>query len=83
MFLLNPKKNKSAAHVWNGKDTVCKMYQTGGMRKSRYHLSATTMNKPICCMCLNVHAKSKNPVLFVDKEYLNDVDTFTIRIHNL
>lgn len=80
MYLLNPNKHKSAAHLWTGNNTVCKMYGTGGMTKSRQITSLTARGKPICTMCLSVNARSKNPILFVDKEYEQEKDQFVVQL---
>jgi hypothetical protein len=58
MYLLNPAKNKSAAHHWDGKDTLCRLYSTGGLTKSKQHVFGDAMGKPICLMCSNVRRKS-------------------------
>lgn len=83
MFLLNPNKKHSAAHLWNGTDTVCRMFSTGGMRKKRQQLSASLLGKKICTMCLNVNAKITRPVFYSDKEYAENVDKFVMRLPNV
>ena len=55
MYLLNPKKKKSVAHLWTGTDTVCRMFGTNGMKKNRQVLSVDTKGKPVCHMCETVH----------------------------
>ena len=43
---------KRVAHIWNGYDTACRMYSTGGItRKKRYHVSETNPGLPICGVC--------------------------------
>jgi hypothetical protein len=79
MFLLNPNKHKSSAHLWTGSNTVCKLYGTGGMNKSRQMLSTTTRGKPICTMCLSVSGKINTPVWRIDKEYEDEVNNFTVK----
>lgn len=80
MYLLNLRKNKSTAHYWDGVDTACKMYTTGGMRKNRYTVTATNRNKPICTMCQNVNNKKQ---LFVDDEYVASVDNYFVVLPNV
>lgn len=52
-YLLNTKKRKSKAHFWNGKDTACKMWSTGGMNQRRdgYVILTDHHGKEICNMC--------------------------------
>jgi hypothetical protein len=52
-YLLNPRKKISAAHLWLGNDTACKMYSTGGLRPERQKIFDTPMEKKICLMCSN------------------------------
>ena len=61
MYLLNPKKKKSVAHMWTGTDTVCKMFSTGGMKQKRQVVSEETKGKPLCHMCETVHNKEIEP----------------------
>ena len=58
MYLLNPLKAKSAAHYWDGKDTLCRMYSTGGLSKLKQQIFNDPMGKPICSMCVNVQRKT-------------------------
>ncbi len=58
MYLLNPLKAKSAAHYWDGKDTLCRMYSTGGLSKRKQQIFNDPMGKPICSMCVNVQRKT-------------------------
>lgn len=77
LFLVNLKKQNSVAHLWNGTDTVCKLYSTGGMSKKKKTVSTTTHGRELCATCLSVNSRSKNPVLFVDDEYNKSVEEFT------
>ena len=55
------KKHSAAAHIWTGKDTACRMYSTGGMRKSgKVYDSYGT--RRICSMCQRVMGYEKTPV---------------------
>ena len=58
-YLLNPKKKKSAAHIWIGSDTACRMYSTGGMVKTKQEVFSQTFGKPICLMCANSHKEPR------------------------
>jgi hypothetical protein len=69
MYLLNPLKNKSAAHHWDGQDTLCRLFSTGGMTKRKQEVFDEPMGKPICLMCSNVFRRSK-----MDVPMLRDYD---------
>lgn len=44
--------DKTRAHIWLGKDTACRMYSTGGIkRKWNYTVSKDVYNMPICENC--------------------------------
>lgn len=58
-YLLNPKKKKSAAHIWVGSDTACRMYSTGGMVKIKQKVFNQPLGKPICLMCTNSYKEPK------------------------
>ena len=52
-YLIRNKGAKVKAHLWNGKDTFCKMYGSGGMNTSRFSLYKSANGKDICTMCKN------------------------------
>ncbi len=59
MQYMVPKNGKRATHFWDGGDTYCTMFSTGGIRKiDRYwitdDLSKGAHNR-FCAMCLNRH----------------------------
>jgi hypothetical protein len=54
MYLLNPIKRKSAAHHWDGADTLCRMYSSNGLLKAKQQVTSDPMGKEICLMCQNV-----------------------------
>ena len=49
MYLISKRKAK-VAHVWTGSDTVCRMFSTGGMNKTKY-LQVDASELKICKMC--------------------------------
>lgn len=58
MFLIRDKHPSASAHYWDGRDTACKMWSTGGLNKNRkWAVHATPGNHPICTMCANVQRK--------------------------
>ena len=46
------------AHVWTGRDTACRMWSTGGLRKDKYEYSVGSDDLPICTQCLAVASRS-------------------------
>jgi hypothetical protein len=52
MFLIRDKGTKNSAHYWDGNDTACRMWSTGGMNKDRkWSVHADPGSHPICSMC--------------------------------
>lgn len=47
------KRLNGKAHYWNGTNTLCKMYATGGMNQKKYMLSDSRKGLDICTMCNN------------------------------
>jgi hypothetical protein len=45
---------KTCAHLWDGADTVCRMWSTGGVSKHKSSVQDSDMGLPICSMCSNV-----------------------------
>lgn len=58
MYLVAIKHNQKKAHYWIDNDTLCRLYSTGGLIKSRYHLVNILEHREICHMCSLI--KSKN-----------------------
>ena len=51
MKYLISKNMKSKTHIWNGKDTTCRMFSTKGLTQSRYELTNTVGKKGLCKIC--------------------------------
>lgn len=51
-YLVRIKKPKTYP-LWNGENSFCKMYLTGGMKKKKYHLVEDIEGLEICTMCQN------------------------------
>lgn len=51
-------------HLWDGSDTLCRMWSTSGLRQAKYKLSDEPQNK-LCSMCVAVSQKGKRPRLRV------------------
>ena len=50
-FLYNAKKTTSAAHIWTGNDTACRMWSTGGFLMGNKKLHDDAGKRRICMMC--------------------------------
>lgn len=65
MFLCREKGTKTVHH-WNGIDTACRMWSTGGLKKSKkWLILKTSENRPICHMCqivMKKNEKMKSPI---------------------
>jgi len=59
MYLVRKRKPR-VKHIWIGANTACKMWATGGLKQSKYHLVANHEVESLetCVMCQN-NAKSK------------------------
>lgn len=58
-YLFRPRtKKKSAAHIWTGGDTACRMWSTGGIKDkswSRWVVVSLDFVPPsVCTMCASV-----------------------------
>ncbi|MGC1247840.1 MAG: hypothetical protein WA865_16610, partial [Spirulinaceae cyanobacterium] len=61
------KKDRNCkAHIWDGLDTLCKKWSTGGLGY-KYDLFKTDLNRDICNMCFN-KLRRKSAKLFKLKE---------------
>jgi hypothetical protein len=73
MYLLNPNKRKSVAHLWLGEDTACKLYYTSHMKKDKLQQSNNPLNKKICTMCIVNNKKLKNPFVIHPQESIQSI----------
>jgi hypothetical protein len=53
MYLYDPNKLKTAAHLWNDGDTVCKMLGAGGLRLGSKKILQELDGRRVCVMCQN------------------------------
>lgn len=53
MYLFNDRKPSAKAHLWDGRDTACRMWSTGGMQTARpgWAVRTTAGARGICHMC--------------------------------
>lgn len=77
-FLYRKSGQKSKAHYWNGQDTACCMWSTGGMDHDReWVVSKTADGHPICKLCKDrpevgdypQQPLSQPPICFLDVPY--------------
>lgn len=55
MQYLYRQKGKTAAHVWTGTDTACRMWTTGGMRQTKSYVKVEERGeRRLCNMCATV-----------------------------
>lgn len=59
-YLIRKKKAK-VAHYWDGQDTFCRLFSTGGMAQRRYELKKEKEGLTICAMCISNSKKIKVP----------------------
>jgi hypothetical protein len=59
-YFYNPKKKNTAAHIWTGTDTYCRMFSTGGLNPGIKKVFDTTMGKRVCQMCQTNYDKYQN-----------------------
>jgi hypothetical protein len=52
-FLFNYLKQKSKYHHWDGRDTACRLWSTGGIKQDRPGWGATDVQptRELCHMC--------------------------------
>lgn len=51
-YLIRNKSSKTRAHIWDGLDTKCRMWSTGGLiSKKGYYISESREGREVCFMC--------------------------------
>lgn len=51
-YLVHPRKPSKKAHLWDGLDTYCRMYSTGGISaRSHFRVFADPQGRPVCALC--------------------------------
>jgi hypothetical protein len=56
----NKLHRKKAAHIWTGRDTLCRMASTGGLNRKRYEVSDDPGERFICQICSGLDARMPN-----------------------
>ena len=56
---LAKKENSKVVHFWNGTDTVCRRYSTGGIKGDAYEIVTNTLGREICTQCGVVAIRDK------------------------
>lgn len=59
MYFYNQSKKNTAAHLWKGDDTFCKMLSTGGMSPGKKEIHDQLDGRRICMMCQNNFQKTQ------------------------
>lgn len=63
MFLTRRKLGKKPrSHIWNGTDTACRMWSTGGMNQSKQWEVVQKQIGTICAMCQQAVAANSVPL---------------------
>ena len=59
-YIFNERKQRSSAHIWDGQDTACRMWSTGGMSSTKpgYVTAFGLEGRLLCHMCRVVAEKS-------------------------
>ena len=52
-FLFNGLKSNGKYHYWDGRDTACRLWSTGGINQARagWEVVPTPPARPLCHMC--------------------------------
>lgn len=50
-YFYNSKRKKTAAHIWTGEDTACRMLSTGGLKAGAKMLHDRLDDRRVCQMC--------------------------------
>ena len=50
-YFYNLDKKSTAAHIWVGSDTACRMLSTGGMKRGGKKVHKESGERRICVMC--------------------------------
>jgi hypothetical protein len=60
MYLFNVRKPRAKAHFWNGTDTACRLWSTGGIDQQRpgWKVMDRSHGRLICHMCIAVRFPS-------------------------
>ena len=62
-YLIRDRGKKQRAHYWTGTDTLCRMWSTGGMRRTQsFFVRDSPDGKEICWMCSNARRAIQTPI---------------------
>lgn len=50
-YLVPKEGTKKAAHIWDGRDTACRMASTGGLSASGYTVTDSPGPRRVCALC--------------------------------
>lgn len=51
-YIVN-RTGTGVAHAWTGRDTACRMYSTGGLKRSKYDYAISPGDRPMCANCID------------------------------
>lgn len=61
-YLIRVKGKKKSAHYWDGTDTLCHLWSTGGMNQRKgWRVYDEPGEHPLCTMCINNAKKLEQP----------------------
>lgn len=71
-YYYNPKKKNTAAHIWVGNDTACRMLSTGGLKPGAKNIQNELDHRRVCQMCqTNAKKISQESNTVLDSHELN------------
>jgi hypothetical protein len=62
-YFYNEKRKKTAAHIWTGEDTACRMFSTGGLSLGKKKVYKELDDRRVCLMCQTNFNKFKKYLL--------------------
>lgn len=62
LVAVKPSWKRKKSHLWDGKDTLCRLYSTGGIAGEKYMLSDSPREAGICQLCRTKHPELENTV---------------------
>jgi hypothetical protein len=53
LYLIRKRGTPQAAHIWDGSDTLCRMWSTGGLKQENFEVHDSPQGRNVCAMCRN------------------------------
>lgn len=70
LYLVNTSTS-SKSHIWNGTDSLCRMWSTGGLSRSSYSLFNDPGANGVCKICLPTSGQCEAPIWIYVLELTN------------